>query len=132
MVVTVAAVTPGPVYFTRCYLEDGIKMEPKVSLALLWMNVEDVLERETSRRAPEGVIPSRTEAEAACLHPVWVGEPPTHPPTHIPLADPASHLSIFGLSSSFSHTSSGQAVDKLPVIYVELHTPHRVTRWRDR
>lgn len=52
MVVTVAAVTPGLVYFTRCCLEDGIKMEPKVNLTLLWMNVEDVLKR---REKPAGM-----------------------------------------------------------------------------
>lgn len=82
MMVTVATVTRGLVYFTRGYLEDGINMETKVNLALLWMNVKDVLKRR-EKRAPEGVIPSRTEAEAASLHPVWLGDPPTQPPTHI-------------------------------------------------
>jgi hypothetical protein len=52
MMVTFAAVTRGLAYFTRCYLEDGIKMDTKVNLALLWMNIEDMLKR---REKPAGV-----------------------------------------------------------------------------
>lgn len=41
-----------PGHHIRCYLEDGIKMDTKVNLALLWMNIEDMLKR---REKPAGV-----------------------------------------------------------------------------
>lgn len=82
MMVTVATVTRGLVYFTRGYLEDGINMETKVNLALLWMNVKDVLKRR-EKRAPEGVIPSRMDGSwpAPC---VVRRSPNTATHTHLP------------------------------------------------